>query len=283
MLTVIDFLSDSGSLLPSHMVKVKYQINDDTHILSWLGLITSIPLAWKTKIKHHFSDSQHIGTDSMRRNTVCPNLSVKQVYRALVKPLINPPTAQKSLEQYLGKSEIDWEEVYLTPLEITIESQLRVFQYKILNNVLYLSNRLFKMGYAESPLCSLCKRENETVSHLFCNCIFTQQLWKKLQVWVTGYLILPASEPSIVILGVWNIKNENNLLVNHVVLLFKYFIYKNRTNRHAINIHALKNYIKFLQKIEQRIARKKIDWKNTLQSGSQLHNSSIPNEQKVVN
>ena len=42
-----------------------------------------------------------------------------------------------------------------------------------------------------------------------------------------------------------------------MALLFKYFIYKNRTNKHAINIHALKNYIKFLQKIEQRITRKK--------------------------
>ena len=172
MQKVIDLLSDSGSFLPWHMVKVKYQLND-THILSWLGLINPILLAWKTKTKYHFSDSQHIGTYSMRRNTVWPNLSVKQVYRALVKPLINPSTAQKSLEQYLGKSEIDWKEVYLTPLKITIESQLRVFQYKILNNVLYLNNRLFKMGYAESPLCSLCKRENETVSNLFCNCTFT--------------------------------------------------------------------------------------------------------------
>ena len=157
------------------MVKVKYQLND-THILSWLGLINSIPLDWKTKIKHHVSDSQHIGTESMRRDTFLPDMSVKPVYRALVKPLINPPTAQKSLEQYLEKSEIDWEKVYLTPLKITIESQLPVFQHKILNNILYLNNRLFKMGYVESPLCSLCKRENETVSHLFCNCTFIQQL-----------------------------------------------------------------------------------------------------------
>ena len=168
-LKIIDLLSDSGSFLPWHIVKVKYQLND-AHILSWLGLINSIPLAWKTKIKHHFSDTRHIGTDSMRRDIFLPDMSVKRVYRALGKPMIHPPTAQNSLEQYLGKSEIDWEEVYLTPLKITIESQLGVFQYKILNNILYLNNRLFKMGYAESPLCSLCKRENEAVSHLFCNC-----------------------------------------------------------------------------------------------------------------
>ena len=119
MLKVIDLLSDSSSFLPWHMVKVKYQLND-THILSWLGLINSIPLAWKTKIKYHFSDSQLIGTDSMRRNTVWPNLSVKQVYRALVK----------SPEEYLGKSEIDWEEVYLTPLKLQSNHNCAFFNTK---------------------------------------------------------------------------------------------------------------------------------------------------------
>ena len=113
------------------------------------------------------------------------------------------------------------------------------------------------MGYAESPLCSLSKRENKTVSHLFCICTLTQQHWKNLQSWVRGYLILPGLEPSIVILGDWNTKNEINVLVDHLILLFKYFIYKNRTVKHAINIYALKNYVKLLQKIEQRNARNK--------------------------
>ena len=134
----------------------------------------------------------------------------------------------------------------------------------------------------QNPLCVLSVNERTRLSHLFCKCTLTQQLWKKLQAWVRGYLVLPALEPSIVILGVWNTKNENNVLVNHVVLLFKYFIYKNRTNKHAINIHALKNYINFLKKIEQRIARKKDRLENTSQSGSQLHSTSIPNAQKVV-
>ena len=129
-LKVIDLLSDSGSFLPWHMVKVKYQLND-THILSWLGLINSIPLSYgRQKSSAIFFDSQHIGTDSMRRNTVWPNLSVKQVYRALVKPLINPPTAQKSPEQYSGKSELYWEEVYLTPLKLQSNHSCGFFNTK---------------------------------------------------------------------------------------------------------------------------------------------------------
>ena len=110
----------------------------------------------------------------------------------------------------------------------------------------------------QNPFCVLSVTSKRTrLSHLICNCTLTQQLWKNLQSWVRGYLFQPGLEPSIVILGDWNTKNDNNVLANHLILLFKYFIYKHRTVKHAINIHAMKNYVKFVQKIEQRIARNK--------------------------
>ena len=48
ILKIIDLLSDSGSFLPWHMVKVKYQLKN-TLILSRLDPIDYIPLVWKTK------------------------------------------------------------------------------------------------------------------------------------------------------------------------------------------------------------------------------------------
>ena len=58
----------------------------------------------------------------------------------------------------------DWATVYLLPQKTTIESRMRIFQYKILNNILYLNNRLHKFGYVESPLCSFCNSETETMT-----------------------------------------------------------------------------------------------------------------------
>ena len=45
----------------------------------------------------------------------------------------------------------------MLPRIVTIESSLRSFQYKILNNILYLNERLFKFNIVDSPLCSLCQ------------------------------------------------------------------------------------------------------------------------------
>ena len=63
-----------------------------------------------------------------------------------------------------------------------------------------------------------------------------------------------ALDPSISIVGKWNTDNPNNILVNHIVLLFKKFLYQNRSNPQWIHIFALKHYLKLVERIEQKIA-----------------------------
>ena len=50
-----------------------------------------------------------------------------------------------------------------------IVSRLRVFQYKLLSNVLFLNKIIFRFGKINSPLCSFSKMINETQLHIFYN------------------------------------------------------------------------------------------------------------------
>ena len=158
------------------------------------------------------------------------------------------PTAQKSVESVVQRNDIDWATVYLLSQKTTIESRMCMFQYKILNNILYLNNRVHKFGYAESPLCSLCNFEKETMTHLFCHCSKTIQLWSSLSNWCKECLTLPTLEPSAAILGLWNIKDEKSKLINHILIPFKYFIYVSRNIKHAVNFYVLKLLISSVQK-----------------------------------
>ena len=101
-------------------------------------------------------------------------MSVKAAYKI---PLVKAPTSQKSFEKLLCRQDLDWAIIYMIPRMLTVESKLRIFQYKVLNSILYLNDRPYKIGIVQTPLCSLCKQEKETVIHLLCQCHVTRQLW----------------------------------------------------------------------------------------------------------
>ena len=66
------------------------------------------------------------------------------------------------------------------PRSVNIDTNLRIFQYKVLNNVLYLNENVFKFKIVSSLLCPFCNSENETPRHLFYSCNQTKSLWSKL-------------------------------------------------------------------------------------------------------
>ena len=187
---------------------------------------------------------------SLRREHFLPGLTVKETYKTLIRPLVQQPTAQGSIERVLQMNNIDWATVYLLPQKTTIESRMRILQYKILNNNLYLNNRLYKFGYVES---SLCNSETETMTHLFCHCSRTDQIWNSLTSWCKDCLTLPLLEPSTSILGFCDIRDEKSKLISHILTLFKHFVYANRNIKHTVNFHALKLFISSVQEIEQKI------------------------------
>ena len=88
-------------------------------------------------------------------------MTSKYAYTKLLKSITSPPTSKKSLENSSQFDDVDWRKIDLLPRQTTIESSLRVFQYKTLTNTLCLNEKLFKFGTAGSPLCSQCTQEKK--------------------------------------------------------------------------------------------------------------------------
>ena len=88
---------------------------------------------------------------------------------------------------------------------------------------------------------------------MFCKCTTTLKLWEQLQTWIPS---LPSLEPEICILGLWNCQSPDFIFINHIILIFKRFIYLKK-HEHHININGLKVFIKNIEKVEQKIASQK--------------------------
>ena len=70
-------------------------------------------------------------------------LNSRQLYSLLVHTHSFTPTSQKYLNELLKTDSFDWKQIYLLPRLVTLDSYSRSFQYKILNNVLYLNKKTF--------------------------------------------------------------------------------------------------------------------------------------------
>ena len=125
------------------------------------------------------------------------------------------------------------------------------------SNVLYLNERLYKFNVVTSPLCPLCKVENESVSHLFCYCRETRRLWQHLQKWFPDYGNFPHLEPQLIILGTGDDDKPDNILINHMILLFKRYIYLNLRRPKWSNLRGLKRFSKWLRSLSANSSRKR--------------------------
>ena len=72
-------------------------------------------------------------------------------------------------------------EIYLLPHKDSIDTNLRIFQYKLLNNILYLNKQIIIFNEKNTKLYSYCRLQNETTNPIFVECKFAIKLWSNLR------------------------------------------------------------------------------------------------------
>ena len=72
--------------------------------------------------------------------------------------------------------------IYLLPFNLTKETKLSMFKYKIIHNILPYGNRLYMMKISNSPLCNYCNLL-ETLPHMLAECKNVHDFWVKAISW----------------------------------------------------------------------------------------------------
>ena len=186
-------------------------------------------------------------------------LTSTEIYSILTLKVKNKPSSNIYFENLFNYHDIDWTAVYMLPRLVTHNTYMRSFQYKILNNILYLNKKLHIFGIKSSPLCSFCNLYDETPCHIFYECDRVKFLWLELVQCFQNTLILPTLTPQTAILGILDsVSNDsffenNKILINHILLIFKLYVYKSREKK-FINLNNLMAEIRKIKRTEKEIA-----------------------------
>ena len=220
----------------------------------WIQIVNAIPIQWKNLVKNSTVDRDACSLEQhlVRRDKMFPikMIDTKFLYNIFIDKISTTPTSQKYFDRLFGP-DLKWEKIYTLPHLVTVDTNARFFQFKLSHNTLFLNSRLFHLNYSASSLCSLCQSVNETPIHFFCECRVTVDLWNELTSFFAPSIMLDPLTPKSAMLGFLEENNDTFLLKNHILLLFKSCVYKNRTD--TPNIHTIIRKIKATYEIEKNL------------------------------
>ena len=149
---------------------------------------------------------------------------------------------------------VDWRKVHITNYFCTIDTKLGSFYFKIFHKAIALNTFLFKIKRKDSPNCSLCGKEEETMVHLFCDCEKVAPLWQGLLSTISQKddSFSPAVTNFEKLFGICNDK-----FVTYLFLLLKYHVFTCKFNNGLPNFVPFKAFVIKNKETEYFLARKR--------------------------
>ena len=168
-----------------------------------------------------------------------------------------PSTAKAKILNKHPDLAVDWKKLHSLAFETTLDTKLREFQYKILNLIIFTNGKLHRFKMVDSRLCAFCNAEEESLEHLLYFCKASTFFWKELLSWIAveANIVLNASLLDI-LFGKFDLEKDF-LLVNHILLLAKYFIYKCKLSKVIPLLLVFKAKLKATYKVELYILQKR--------------------------
>ena len=264
-----DILLPNGKLKPWNFFTEK-GLNLNNYFLI-LGLSKALPDSWRVLINSDNSEppdvlEQNITTNSDLTQFVlnCNNeeiklneLTSKRLYWILFGDIRVHPTARLKYNSLLDDQNLDWKQIYLIPHKVTLDVKTRMFQFKILNRIIYTNKLLNKMRLTDTSLCTFCGEYEESLEHLFLHCKFTKDFWTHTINWLNkSNITISRLNDGEILLGITK-ENPHWTLLNHILIAGKQVIHTNRLRKTKPLLPQLIAKLKYIEHIEYFIAKKR--------------------------
>ena len=177
---VHDLYDDRGNLHSIPYLEEKYSLQID--ILSYNSLTSAIPSIWKRAIKNIPVSSNAISHSELphlyinKKETPISLISNQSVYWKLITNITQPPISQNAWNSLFGDS-IMWSFIFKIPYEVTYDTKLQSFQYKILLRIFPCNWYVSKFDKTVENICSFCHESTDDICHYFYDCLICRSFW----------------------------------------------------------------------------------------------------------
>ena len=237
---------DSYELIAKHIQK--------TNFLEWAGLRYSVPLVLRSV--YHNPDHTALNP-SFKIDCGLYDVTKKKskdYYSLFVRKKACFPNNTRKLKCEFNLTDEVLKKAFSLPHSVALEPYVKAFQFKVLNSILYTNSKLHKIGYLADDLCTFCKRESETMQHLFYDCSYSNSFWKEFELY---YLSLTQQRIHLnlkdILIG---LLTPELPLLNYLLLIGKIYLWACRRNKELPSIRGFKSKVQLKYETEKYICTK---------------------------
>ena len=154
-------------------------------------------------------------------------ITTAKVYQYLISKISVIPNSQnKWIEFYPFLESATWENIYLLPSKIVIDTYLITMQFKILHRVFSCNYKLFLWNIKTSPKCDACQKV-DNLEHYFYYCSDVEHFWRQVENWLSNIIASKVKLTVLeVLLGFLNFDSKFYYSINYVIIIAKFYLNK---------------------------------------------------------
>ena len=133
-------LENNQQIKKWNKLKTEFDLNDNEKFLI-VQIIHALPILWKEILWNYTESINNLVIQDhhlIKEHQILSlnKLNSATLYEILIDANNIKPTSQTYFENLFSNFKPDWKSIYLLPRRVTLDTNLRMFQYKLLNNVL---------------------------------------------------------------------------------------------------------------------------------------------------
>ena len=226
------------------------------NFLNYLTMEKAIPREWNRLLK--ISNPARKTLTKLLKNKI-PSCSA-QAFRIFEQRNKNPSHyCRYKWEQELQNEILDtvWSKIIINIDKLTLSSNLRAFQYRLVNRAIVTNIHLYKWKIKTSENCDFCANDREKYTHLFYDCpVVQKKIWLPMRKWLSYFCNINLDVDAYqVIFNMY--KDSFASMVNTIILIIKHFIYQKKCLQENLHFQQLIEIVTQTKMLEAIVAKKK--------------------------
>jgi hypothetical protein len=258
---VKDLLNNKGDI----MTRQEVTANTDIQLtpLQYEMLISAIPTKWKKLLKSNrtTNNDHNVKTECTiiinKTTRQIKDIKTKDIYWHLLMKMTKRPTSENKWKEKtdLDLTEEEWATIYTLNQQLTRDTQILNFQFKITHRLLACGYNLQIWKIKEDNLCEQCNHHEDTIEHFLVLCQPVREFWRQVINWWTANLkVIFRLETYEILFGIPN--DERDTIINQfnfILLMGRHHIYKRKKAGQKPDLYILlvdcKNHLMLEHKI----------------------------------